>query len=286
MPDIFLSHSSADNAFTRFLADRLIEAGFGVWVDFDGIRSGDRWVKSIQDAVEDCGAMVVVMSRAGRDSEWVEREALMAMDLKKPLHIALIEDIPLPLHLINRQFTDFRNERGRATKKLTSVLRRLDLTKPKTRAPKKLSPEPDKDNFFKYLAQLPGGEQNALIARDLYRWAKDNADTIEFGGKVTPGFHVRVDLGDSDIIVFSLWGYRRKPAVQVQFQYMAEVAPYHDSKLRRSTLVSLNRLLDDPLIDDAADRRPTLPLKALDAAAKLEMFQQIMAEIMDNLRSV
>jgi hypothetical protein len=44
--------------------------------------------------------------------------------------------------------------------------------------------------------------------------------------------------------------------------------------------------LDDPLIDDAADRRPTLPLKALDAAAKLEMFQQIMAEIMDNLRSV
>jgi hypothetical protein len=67
---------------------------------------------------------------------------------------------------------------------------------------------------------------------------------------------------------------------------MAEVAPYHDSKLRRSTLVSLNRLLDDPLIDDAADRRPTLPLKALDAAAKLEMFQQIMAEIMDNLRSV
>jgi PAS domain-containing protein len=216
----------------------------------------------------------------------VEREALMAMDLKKPLHIALIEDIPLPLHLINRQFTDFRNERGRATKKLTSVLRRLDLTKPKTRAPKKLSPEPDKDNFFKYLAQLPGGEQNALIARDLYRWAKDNADTIEFGGKVTPGFHVRVDLGDSDIIVFSLWGYRRKPAVQVQFQYMAEVAPYHDSKLRRSTLVSLNRLLDDPLIDDAADRRPTLPLRALDAAAKLEMFQQIMAEIMDNLRSV
>ena len=286
MPDIFISHSSDDNDLTRFLSDRVAEAGFDVWVDFDGIVSGDRWVQKIQQAVEDCGAMVVIMSRAAQRSEWVEREALFAMELKKPLYVALIEDMPKPLHLINRQFTDFIADRERGAKKLIATLRRLDLANPRSRAPKQLSPEPDKDNFFKYLSQLPGAEQNALIARDLYRWAKEQADDISFGGKITPGFHVRVALDSVELLVFSLWGYTRRPAVQVQFQYLADHPPYDNARLRRSTLASLNRLLDAPYLDDAADRRPTAPLSALDDAKNLETFKQIITEIMDNLRSV
>ena len=33
MPDIFISHSSDDNDVTRFLSDRVAEAGFDVWVE-------------------------------------------------------------------------------------------------------------------------------------------------------------------------------------------------------------------------------------------------------------
>ncbi|GAB4515512.1 MAG: hypothetical protein OHK0046_19200 [Anaerolineae bacterium] len=110
---------------------------------------------------------------------------------------------------------------------------------------------------------------------------------MEFGGKITPGFHARVQVGGQDLTVFSVWAYSKLPAAQVQFLYLAEYPPYDNADLRRSTLRSLNGLMEPPLVDDKADRRPTFPLiKALDTADKLETFKQVMSEIMDNLRSV
>lgn len=289
MTYIFISHSTQDNAFTARLSDDLNEAGFETWVDIESIESGDRWLLAIQDAIEKCGATIVVMSRVARDSEWVEREALLAMDLKKPIHTALIEDIPLPLHLINRQYTDFRDtaDYDAALAELTETLRALDRSAAPKRNLRKLSTMPDQENFFKYLAQLPGGEHNALIAKDLYEWGRQHADEVEFGGKLTPGFHVRITLGGTQLTLFSVWGYPKQPAVQVQFQYLADYPPYDDPRLRRSTLKSLNSLLSTPLLEDKADRRPTLPLAdAFSTAEKLERFEDIMIEMIQTLQGV
>src|SRR5262245_54701852 len=129
-PYIFISHSSQDSEFTHYVAEKLQEAGFSSWVDIESIPDGSSWPREIQKAVEGCGAMIVVMSQAGRDSEWVERETLLAMELRKPLMIALIEDIPLPLHLINRQFSDFRKRRDGAMSKMIAVLKKRSLTEP------------------------------------------------------------------------------------------------------------------------------------------------------------
>src|SRR5579862_9674019 len=104
---IFMSHSSKDRAFTNDLAQHLQEGGFHCWIDLDDIPDGSTWPREIEKAVTACDAMIVVMSKDGRESEWVERETLMAMDLRKPLFIARIDDTPLPIHLINRQYTDF-----------------------------------------------------------------------------------------------------------------------------------------------------------------------------------
>ncbi|MBC7871068.1 MAG: toll/interleukin-1 receptor domain-containing protein [Chitinophagaceae bacterium] len=282
MSSIFISYSRKDIDFARFLAEQLEAAGFTCWIDFDKIESGAQWLKRIQEGIETSDAFVVVMSRAARDSEWVERETLMAMELHKPLHIALIGDLPLPLHLINRQFIDFREDQEQAVGRLAAALRQH-----KTAAPASLSPEPSENNFFTYIAQITRSESEALIARDLYHWAKQQADEVAFGGKVTPAYHVRIGLGDNTLTVFSVWAYSRRPAAQIYFQYLAEVAPYTDVHLRRSTLVSLNRLLspENQIIEDKADRRPTIPLSTMDSAEKLETFQQIMAEIFENLRS-
>jgi hypothetical protein len=286
MPPIFISHSTRNDDFARFLADHLVTAGFDVWLDEDAIRSGERWLARLQSAIEACGAFIVVMSRAARDSEWVERETLLAMDLKKPLYVALIEDMPLPLHLINRQYTRCQEDRERCARKLAAALRRIDLSAPPKRTPRKLSPEPDRDNFFKYLEQLPGGEESARIARELFAWAREYADLVDFGGKISPGLHVRLRLDGVEVTVCSVWAYPRRPAVQIQFQYLADHPPYDDANLRRSTLNSLNRLSDKTLIEDKADRRPTIPLQALAGPDKLALFVEIMAEIIDNLRSV
>ncbi len=282
-PYIFISHSTKDNIFARDLADGLREAGFNVWLDLDSIRDGEAWLRAIQRAVEECEALVVVLSKHGRDSEWVEREALLAMDLHKTLFTALVEDVPLPLHLINRQYTDFRHDVESATKKLIVALRDL----PRESDSPQFPPTPGEHNFFRYMEQLPGGEKTVLIARDLYTWALSEADSVIFGGQHTPGFHARVQL-NREATVFSVWAYARRPAVQVQFAYLRSFSPYDDVELRLSTLHSLNVLTHDEvqLGDGRADRRPTLPLSALDSAEALEAFKQIMAEIMDNLRSV
>ncbi|MEQ8676428.1 MAG: hypothetical protein RLP44_04785 [Aggregatilineales bacterium] len=173
------------------------------------------------------------------------------------------------------------NERERSLKKL---VRALKSDQPR-RTPKNLPATPDTSNFFKYVDQLPGKE-NALIARDLYRWAQSHADSVEFGGKVTPGYHARVNLGDTFVTVFSLWAYKRNPAVQVQFQYLSEQPPYDATALRLSTLKSLNRLIPDgeKLIEDSIDRRPTVPLSVLKTADHLELFKQLIEEIINNLR--
>jgi hypothetical protein len=287
-PYLFISHSTKDKGFTEFLAGRLREASFNVWVDVDSIPDGSTWLREIERAVRSAGAMIVVMSRSGRDSEWVERETLLAMDLRKPLFIALIDDIPMPLHLINRQYTDFREDEDAAAQHLVSVLKEISLTQPdETDRTVKLSPEPDEGNFFAYLEQLSGGEHNADIARDLYAWGKRHVDGVAFGGKITPGFHARLKLEEDEITLFSLWAYPRQPAVQVNMQSLSAIAPYTDRALRRSTLESLNQLLPDTErhMADKAERRPTFPLSAFDTADGLETFKQILAEIIDNLRA-
>ena len=124
------------------------------------------------------------------------------------------------------------------------------------------------------------------MGRDLYRWGKKHADKVDFGGKITPGFHVRIQIGEDEITVFSVWAYPRKPAVQIQFQYLADYPPYNEYKLRLSTLQSIGKLTNTSFIEDKADRRPTLSLDLLDTAEKLETFKQIMHEIIENLQSV
>src|ERR1041384_7537671 len=129
-PYIFMSHSSKDRDFTTRLAERLQKAGFRCWVDLADIPDGSTWPREIEKAVTDCGAMLVVMSKDARESEWVERETLKAMELRKPLFIARIDDAPLPLHLINRQYTDLRASGEVVYKKLIAALKKVPLTEP------------------------------------------------------------------------------------------------------------------------------------------------------------
>jgi hypothetical protein len=287
MSSVFISHSSKDNAFTRELADALTLAGIDVWVDFDRIDQGATFTRAIENALLDCRVFVVVISRAARDSDWVENETLKAMEYGKPLRIVLLEDVPLPLHLANRHYSDFLGDHDQATRKLIASLRKTLQQGPPRRQPRRLPPTPDETNFFRYMENLPDGEENARVARDLYAWSLEAGDRVEFGGKLTPGFHLRVDLGGEEIIICSVWAYARRPAVQVQFQYLREHPPYDDYQMRLSTLRSLDRLLDAPLLADKADRRPTIPLLPhLASDGQRDLFQQIVDEIIENLRSV
>ncbi len=291
-PYIFISHSSTDSEFTVYLASRLLEAGYTPWIDVESIPDGSSWLREIQKAVEGCGAMIVVMSKAAGESEWVERETLLAMDLRKPLFVALIENVAMPLHLINRQYTDFRKKRDTAMNRLLTALKAVSLTEP---APEprpteaaRLSPNPNEHNFFKFLEQLPNGRTCASVARSLHEWAREHVDAVTFSGRAHPAFHTHIWLGPGGILLFSVRAYPQQPAVEVQMQYLKDFPPFEARAERLALLDQFNRLMppDEQFTEDRADKRPNLPLvSALAPDAHLDAFKHLMSDVIERLRA-
>lgn len=288
-PYIFMSHSSKDRDFTTRLAKRLHDAGFRCWVDMDDIPDGSTWPREIEKAVAGCSALIVVMSKDGRDSEWVERETLLGMSLRKPLFIARIDETPLPLHLINRQYTDFRSRPETGFKKLVAALNKAPLTEPlpelDPHEQKKHSPEPNRLNFFKYVEQLPDGAENARIARALFDWAKTNVDSLTFSGRSEPAFHANLWVGPGGVTVFSVRAYPKQPAVEVPLQFLMNFPPYDQRDARLRLLGALDQFVVQPFADDRADRRPNIPLLSLEEASAQQAFIDLIAGIVETLRT-
>lgn len=290
---VFISHSSKDNDIVRKLGNDLRGNGIRVWIDFEAIEDGARWLQRIEQGVRDCAAAVIVMSAGARESEWVEREALMLLDLRKPIFIAIIEPIPLPLHLITRQFTNFIDDYDTGFENLTKSLHDILNQVPEAIAkatPKAetLSPDPDEGNFFAYLAQMTEGEAMSLIAQDLYYWAQKEADNIEFGGRHSPCFHARVTVGKKAVAVFTLQAYLRNPAIVVPFDYLSKYPPYTDGTVRLETLRELDKVLAGQarFNDTRANRRPSIPLAhLLGDAERLEQFKGVVSEIINRLQA-
>ena len=289
MPKVFISHSNQDSDETRFIADSLRRAGFGVWVDFENIRGGADWLCEIQAGIARCDAVVVVLSESSASSVWVERECLYAWQLNKPVFTALVADILIPLHLINIQYCDLRARPAAGMAKL--VLSIQTALRPdedaELRAISIVSREPVEANFFPFLEQLPDGDIASLAARDLFHWARGLADEVTFGGVTKPGFHARINLNGALVTAFSVWAYRRRPSAQIPLDLLGAHKPFDRKRVRAATLRRLNRLLPKKqrFKADKANRRPTIALHHLSNADKLETFKRIVQEMMRELRA-
>ncbi len=85
MAHIFISYSKQDIEFTRYLRTLLEAEGYAVWVDEARLTPSARWWKAIEQNVETCSAFVIVMSPNAYESDWVEREILLAEKEKRPI---------------------------------------------------------------------------------------------------------------------------------------------------------------------------------------------------------
>ena len=288
MPTVFISHSNHDSAVTLRLVDRLKRAGFGVWIDFENIRGGADWLCEIQAGIQRCDAIIVILTNAALESRWVERECLFAFQLKKPLLTALLDDMLLPLHLVNIQFCDFRDDFNTGADCLLQALESIVAVDkaPVAYADDMVSTAPSQANFFPFMAQLPQGDVASLVARDLFRWALEVADEVAFGGKVKPGFHARMQIAGGSPTIFSVWAYPKTPALQLSLRSVAAHAPFRRRRARRVIVKRLNRVLPPKVRLKAAkvDGKPTIPLHLLDSAERLEAVKQVIADIMTDLR--
>ncbi|HEX2905236.1 MAG TPA: toll/interleukin-1 receptor domain-containing protein [Phototrophicaceae bacterium] len=107
MAHIFISYSKQNLDFARYLRALLESEHFAVWMDEVQLTPSSRWWKSIEQNIKSCAALVVIMSPEAYDSDWVERELLLAEANKKPLFPVLLAGDPWA-RLANIQYEDLR----------------------------------------------------------------------------------------------------------------------------------------------------------------------------------
>jgi serine/threonine protein kinase len=73
-PKAFISHASADKQIARRLALELARIGVDVWLDEWEIKVGESISRKIDDALDECRYLILLLSPTAVKSKWVEKE--------------------------------------------------------------------------------------------------------------------------------------------------------------------------------------------------------------------
>ena len=73
MQYVFISYKNEDLDFAENIVNRLARAGFTAWTDAR-ISAGEEWQTTIDQAIRDAFALVVIMTPEAKDSEYVTYE--------------------------------------------------------------------------------------------------------------------------------------------------------------------------------------------------------------------
>lgn len=112
---VFISHSSKDKQFARWLSIDLANASHRPWLDEWEIRAGDSIPTQIGLGIEECDFVLVLLSKNSTLSHWVEREWQAKfwneVNANKAMVIpVLVEDCKIPILLQTKKYADFRTD--------------------------------------------------------------------------------------------------------------------------------------------------------------------------------
>ena len=99
MHQIYISYDPADEAFALQLAEDLRAYGARTWIDVRDARPGRHWERSIEQALNESGMMVVVLSPEALASEHVAMEWQLYLEAYRPVIPVVVVpcDLPAPL---------------------------------------------------------------------------------------------------------------------------------------------------------------------------------------------
>lgn len=125
---VFLSYSRKDKDLMQRIRDDLRAQHITVWTD-DFLTPGtDAWNKAIEQAIEDAGCIVVILSPDAKESLWVNRELAYALSRKSPRRIFPVlargdENDSIPIELIRTQRINFQRNYNTAIQQLIGNIR-------------------------------------------------------------------------------------------------------------------------------------------------------------------
>ncbi len=83
--NIFVSYSRKNSELVLAIVKQLQEKGFTVWIDKDGIESGDAFKTVIVRAIKMSDVFLFFSSKEANDSPWTVKEVNTAVHLKKTI---------------------------------------------------------------------------------------------------------------------------------------------------------------------------------------------------------
>jgi TIR domain-containing protein len=139
--DVFLSHNSADKRRVRILAEKLRSAGLKVWFDEWIIKPGDDICLCIEQGLEAARCLVLCMSSAAFQSDWVGLERSTAIfrdpaNSQRRFIPLLLDKCEIPDTIRRYKYIDFTENSDLAIRRVVEVCRRdvQDLSQPETRS--------------------------------------------------------------------------------------------------------------------------------------------------------
>ena len=82
---VFISYSQKNEEYAEDARHLLKSEGIGVWMAPYDIPAGSKYAYVINDAIQKCSCMLLLLSEQSQESEWVEKEIERAVNYKKPI---------------------------------------------------------------------------------------------------------------------------------------------------------------------------------------------------------
>ncbi|NNE06065.1 MAG: SUMF1/EgtB/PvdO family nonheme iron enzyme [Xanthomonadales bacterium] len=170
-PRYFISYSRADTAFVKRLIADLQDKDIDAWWDQMDIPAGVPWDTRIEYLVENCSAVIVLLSRSSVASKAVADEWSWGLTYHKPVITLRLEECKVPMRLQRLNWIDFTVDYAKGFKKLLEALDEMrDNPEPRS------GPKPHKQPP----AHGPGKLMSAALAVValavgylLYEWFRD-----------------------------------------------------------------------------------------------------------------
>ncbi len=244
-PGVFLSHTHADKAFARRLAEDLKAGGARVWIDEAEIRVGDSLIGKIREGIDSMNFLAVILSPESVGSEWVNREVDIAMNQEiegrrvKVLPL-LLRSCPLPGFLQGKKYADFTHPESYQTS-LAALLLALGIPPP----PREL--EPDQRVISKALRAQTSGDRRTYDPHGVVdtRLVRDLASEAQ---------QLLVHAEDADSLISTAWDEATRPRRLRRLQagaWEADLSSELSSAIWEAALTSLQ---EKGLLQNVANR--------------------------------
>ncbi len=134
--DIFISYARADKQIVDVFVTKLTEAGFKVWIDREGIYSGDQFAAILEEAIDQSPIMIFFSSIDSNTSKWTALEISYAHSKNKKIIPIRIDNHPygksIGFFLSGYDFIQYQPDQPQAAieRLLRSVTRFLDPNQP------------------------------------------------------------------------------------------------------------------------------------------------------------